>query len=118
MGCRNVLFLLIVLAGAPLAQSASEYCSFEKAEGESCYRDCCESLGYSYDGGCLVSGTDQDYVSSSCLYCTDSYAQCVETYESGGSSGASNDYSSSGGSGCCSGFIVLSLLGASVFLRS
>jgi len=113
MTYRTALFLLAVLAGASFAQSASEYCASEKASGESCYQQCCESLGYTYDGGCLVGDADQSYVSSACGYCTDSYVECVANYESGGSSG----YTSSDGGGCCSGFIVLSLLGFAVYVQ-
>jgi hypothetical protein len=104
--------LVVVLSSLAFAQGASEYCASEKAAGESCYKQCCESLGYSWSGGgCQVSDTDQDYVSSSCGYCTDSYVQCVQDYESGQPSG-----SPVSGGGCCTGIILPALLGISVAL--
>jgi hypothetical protein len=101
---------LVLLAGLGFAQSAEEYCSAERAEGESCYRSCCESLGYSWvDGGCNVAESEQDSVTGQCGYCTDTYMQCVAYYEQGGASGAGaySGESSSGSSGCCGSAMVL-----------
>jgi len=113
-----VVFALLVLSIPLFAQGAAQYCSSERAQGEACYKQCCESMGYSWSGGgCAVSGAQQDSVTQQCGYCTDSYMQCVAQYQSGGSSGASgsNSTSASGsGAGCCSSFILLSLLGFAV----
>jgi len=126
MALRPVFLLFVVMAGVLSAQSAEEYCSSVKTEGESCYAQCCQSLGYTWaNGGCMVTGAQQDAVSSACGYCTDSYVACLDYYESGGSTespsgstespGGYYDYDS-GGSGCCSGFVVLSLLGVAALV--
>ncbi len=108
---RKTLLFLAALSVLAFSQSASDYCSSEKLQGETCYKSCCESLGYSWDGGCLVSDAEQAYVSSSCGYCTDSYTECLANYQGGQSGGSSGS-----GGGCCSGFVVLSLLGVSVII--
>lgn len=117
---RMLVFALMVLLGSvAFAQTADEYCATEKAEGESCYMNCCTSLGYTWSGGgCDVPEADRDYVSMQCISCTDSYVQCVDYYESGGSSGSGYTGSDSGystsssSSGCCAGFaLMLALMG-------
>lgn len=124
---RKILLLAALLCAAVFAQDAATYCSSEKQEGENCYRNCCEMLGYTWDSsgerGCLLSDEEYSDVSVQCGYCADSYLACVDNYENGGSGGtsgsSSSGYSSSGGSGCCSGFIVLSVLGmAAIFKKA
>jgi hypothetical protein len=108
-----VLVLLVIMAGSLSAQSAEEYCSSEKTQGEACYQQCCEGLGYTYSGGCNVPDANQDDVAMQCMYCTDEYMSCVDYYEqqlAGGPSYPDNG-SSSSGSGCCASVILLSLLG-------
>ena len=111
-----VVFLAL-LAGSGFAQSAEEYCSAERAQGESCYRSCCESLGYSWAGtGCNVPESEQGSVTGQCGYCTDTYTQCVANYEQQASGGSSS--SSSSGSGCCgSAMILLAVPLLAVFRR-
>jgi len=102
---------LVLLAGFGFAQGAEEYCSAERAEGESCYRSCCESLGYSWaDTGCNVPESEQDSVAGQCGYCTDTYMQCVAYYEqaaSGTGSYTPDTGSSSSGSSCCGSAMIL-----------
>ena len=108
-----VVVALVLLAGSSFAQSAEQYCASEKAQGEACYQQCCESLGYTYSGGCNVPDANQDDVATQCMYCTDDYRSCVDYYEqqlAGGPSYPGNG-SSSSGSGCCASVILLSLLG-------
>ena len=113
MTLKLVLLLLAALPALAFSQSAEDYCYSERVQGEACYQDCCESLGYTWSGGgCMVSGSDESYVSSMCDYCTDSYVQCVQDYE-GGQTGS---YSSSGG-GCCAGAILLSLVPLAVIVK-
>jgi len=113
---RMLVFALMVLLGSvAFAQTPDEYCATEKAEGENCYMDCCTSLGYAWAGaGCDVPSSEQDYVGMQCMYCTDSYVQCVDYYEqmsSGGYTGYDSGYSSgstpSSSGGCCAGFALL-----------
>ena len=113
-----VFALMVLLSGIAFAQTAEEYCSSEKATGVNCYMSCCTSLGYSWSGGgCGVPDSEQEYVTQQCGYCTDTYMQCVEYYQSQGSSGSGYTYdtgstSSSSSSGCCAGFaLMLALLG-------
>ncbi|MFH0737346.1 MAG: hypothetical protein V1827_01950 [Candidatus Micrarchaeota archaeon] len=107
--------LVLLICGMAFAQSAEEYCYSERVAGESCYMDCCQSLGYSWgDGGCMVQDSERDTVGSICSYCTDDYMQCVEDYQYGG--GTSSGYP--GGGGCCAGFIVPIILAAAAFYRS
>jgi hypothetical protein len=116
---RMLVFALMVLIGSvAFAQTAEEYCAAEKADGESCYMDCCTSLGYSWSGGgCDVPDSEQAYVTQQCGSCADTYIQCVEYYQSQGSSGStSTGYydtgSSSSSGGCCAGFaLMLALMG-------
>ena len=108
MAFMIALVVLVLMAGSLSAQSAEQYCSSEKVQGESCYQQCCESLGYSYSGGCNAPESEYDYLDSQCGYCADTYMQCVNNYETYG--GQASSGSSSGG-GCCAGAILLSLLG-------
>ncbi|MFH0885234.1 MAG: hypothetical protein V1861_05995 [Candidatus Micrarchaeota archaeon] len=110
MSRKTVLFLTFLSLFA-FSQSASDYCYSEKLQGETCYKSCCESLGYTYNGGCMVSDSEQAYVTSSCGYCTDSYMECVANYESGQTGGST---SSSGG--CCGSIILILLVGVSAFI--
>ena len=112
-----VVAILVLLAGFGFAQSAEEYCATERAEGESCYRSCCEMLGYTWSGsgaaaGCNVGDSEQDYLSQQCGYCTESYVQCVDYYEQQASGGGyTQDYypdtGSSSGGGCCGSAMIL-----------
>ncbi|MEW6035793.1 MAG: hypothetical protein AB1529_04215 [Candidatus Micrarchaeota archaeon] len=116
MAFKTAAIFLMLLPALAFSQSAEDYCYSERVQGEACYQDCCESLGYSWSGGgCMVSDADQGYVSSMCDYCTDSYVQCVSDYESG-LSGQSGGYSSSGG-GCCAGAVLLSLIPLAVIVK-
>jgi len=100
---------LVLLAGSGFAQSAEDYCATERAEGESCYRSCCESLGYSWAGtGCNVPESEQGSVTGQCGYCTDTYMQCVAYYEQAASgAGSYPEDSSSSSSGCCGSAMIL-----------
>lgn len=118
-----VFALMVLLGGIAFAQTAEEYCSAEKAEGENCYMNCCTSLGYSWEGaGCGVPDSEQAYVTQQCGYCTDTYMQCVEYYQSQGSSGGATGYdsgysTSSSSSGCCAGFALLAAVAGLFSLR-
>lgn len=106
--------LLALVSGFGFAQSLEEYCATEYAEGESCYRNCCEMLGYSWDGtGCLASDAEYAYVSDQCGYCTESYLECKSYYEqisSGGGYGQGYyPESGSGSSGSCCGSAMILL---------
>ncbi|MFN7991525.1 MAG: hypothetical protein U0R44_05185 [Candidatus Micrarchaeia archaeon] len=103
------LVILIMLAGNLFAQGAEQYCSRERAQGESCYRDCCENMGYSWSGGCNVPEAEKDSVSAQCGYCTDPYVQCVSSYQTRGSAPS--------GSGCCAGFILPLFAAGAAVLR-
>ncbi|NYZ76696.1 hypothetical protein H0O02_00065 [Candidatus Micrarchaeota archaeon] len=104
MTYKIVALLLMALSCLAYSQSASEYCSSERIQGESCYQDCCESLGYSWgNGGCLIEEAEQGQVSAACDYCTDAYVACVESYESGLTGGSTT------GGGCCVGSVLLFL---------
>jgi hypothetical protein len=117
MTLKLVLLLLAALPALAFSQGAEDYCYSERVQGEACYQDCCESLGYTWSGGgCMVSGSDESYVSSMCDYCTDSYVQCVQDYESG-QSGQPGGYSGSGGGGCCAGAVLLSVIPLAVIVK-
>jgi hypothetical protein len=111
----KLLAFILIASGIAFAQSAEEYCSTERTAGESCYMQCCQSLGYSWDGGCMVSEDQQASVSSACGYCTDTYMQCVSDYESGNSGGSS---SSGSGGGCCGAFIFLPFIAGAAIYRN
>jgi len=104
----KVVVFLALLAGSGFAQSAEDYCSAERAEGESCYRSCCEPLGYSWAGtGCNVPESEQGFVTEQCGYCTDTYMQCVSYYEQQASGGGYTSDTSSSGGGCCGSAMIL-----------
>lgn len=112
MKAMMLVAILALIAGFGFAQGAEEYCATERAEGENCYRSCCEMLGYTWGGtGCNVQGSEQDYVAGQCSYCTDSYVECISYYEQMSSGGGyTQDYypdSGSGGSGCCGSAMIL-----------
>lgn len=116
---KATLFALMVLVcGISFAQGVEEYCATERAEGESCYQNCCASLGYAWgDGGCLADDAEYAQILEQCDYCTESFIQCRDYYNTYVAGGASSGYdsgyssgSSSSSGGCCSGFALLALI--------
>jgi hypothetical protein len=115
---RVALLSMALLAGTSFAQGAEEYCAGARADGEECYRSCCEMLGYPWEqGGCAVPDAQVDQVDSECGYCTDQYVECMYEYENGAPPYSPGYYPDSGNGGCCSGFIILSALGIAAFRR-
>ena len=107
---KSFFVFLVVVVGILSAQDAEQYCATERAEGEACYQQCCENLGYTWSGGgCGVSGSDQDYVSTQCGYCTDAYVSCIDDYEQQLAGGSPSSDGTAGG--CCASAILLSVLG-------
>ncbi|HNT60839.1 MAG TPA: hypothetical protein PKJ97_02570 [Candidatus Bilamarchaeaceae archaeon] len=108
MKAMMLVALLALISGFGLAQGADEYCAAERAEGESCYRSCCEMLGYTWSGGgCDVPEANRGHISTQCAYCTDSYMECRDYYEQMSSGGGYPTGSGSGSGGCCGSAMIL-----------
>lgn len=120
-----VLALMVLVSGIGFAQTAEEYCSAEKAEGESCYQQCCASLGYTWSGGgCNVADADIPYLDQQCGYCTETFIQCRDYYEGVLSSGGGPSVYDAGypsgptsAGGCCAGFALLAAFAGLFSLR-